>query len=326
MTAGQLDARAQALAYSRLYGLLARALLRGVDERTWTLLRELDWVAPDEGLEQLATQLHATFELGVFPYAGVFLHADARAGACADLVRDFHARAGFSPRPVNAELAPDHLGVQLAFMSFVSRARADGHLGPLAEFIDACVLAYLPTLVLAARELGADAGNPWVSMLGELLELVAAQRASLPGARAAPRLCPAERLLADERTGLREIAAYLLTPARSGVFLTRADIAALARSRALVRGFGSRLTMLDNLLRAAVEYGELDGLRAGLDELLVRRDHGLAQLDQRLALGPAIEPWRAAITRTRALLCDLHQVRQGHPWTSKPSTTTPPAP
>ncbi|PRQ02558.1 Nitrate reductase delta subunit [Enhygromyxa salina] len=324
------DPRVLALAYSRLYAVLARALLRGVDARMLAQLRELDWVGPGDGLEQLATQLHATFELGVFPYAGVFLDPDAQAGACADRVRGFYARAGFSPRPVNAELAPDHLGVELAFMAFVSRAHADGRLGPssplLAEFLDACVLAYLPSLVIAARELGEGA---WPTMLNELLELVAAQRATLPGPRAAPSLCPAQALLDDARTGLREIAAYLLTPARSGVFLTRADIAALARSRGLARGFGSRLTMLDNLLRGAVEYGELDKLRAGLDELLARRDHRLVELDQRLELGPAIEPWRAAIARTRELVRALHRAPsrdRADPWTSKPSTTTPPAP
>ncbi len=348
-----LSARDQALARSRLYGLLAKLIIRGVDEPALAQLEALGWDSfrssdhghsPGELLDELAAEHHTTFSLGVFPYAGVFLDPLARAGGCADQVRAHYERAGFSPRL--DELSADHLGVELAFLSFVTGAQGDALEDDrpaiaaaldrqLAEFLDACVLSYLPALLAAAQEL-ASAGY-WARMLGETLTLVAEHRARLPGPVVATVLASAGDLLADERTGLRRIAEHLLTPAASGVFLSRTDIAALGRARELPRGFGSRVLMLDNLLRSAVEYGELAPLLAALDEGLVRRDHSLAAIATVCEIDPAVAPWRDALAQSRtlidriarsALALDLedHQDQADQPWTSKPSTTTQPAP
>jgi hypothetical protein len=53
------------------------------------------------------------------------------------------------------------------------------------------------------------------------------------------------------------VAAYLLTPAHSGFYLSRDDIARLGRQFHLPRGFGDRRQMLTNLLRSAAEYDSL---------------------------------------------------------------------
>jgi putative dimethyl sulfoxide reductase chaperone len=319
-----------ALARSKLYALLARLLVRGMDQSTLARIEQLGWAAHD--LDGMAAKHHAVFELGVFPYAGVFLDASASAGACSDLVRSFYARAGF--HPILDELTADHLGVQLSFLSFVTGAQADAledgrpHIAAaldplLAEFLDACVLAYLPALVCAIEDLpGADA---WASILREALMLLAEHRARLPGPIIPPTLIDPGDLLADERTGLRQIAEHLLTPASSGLFVTRADIASWGRQRSLPRGFGSRLVMLDNLLRSAVEYGQLASLIAALDAQLVARDHSLTQLASACGLESAVAPWREALARTRTLLARLHH-HTDPSWTSKPSTTPPPAP
>ena len=323
----------QALARSRLYGLLARLLVRGVDRQVLGQLAQLGWApthdAHDDALlDQLAAEHHATFGLGVFPYAGVFLDPSASAGAHADEVRSYYDKAGF--RPKLEELTADHLGIALAFLAFVTGAQADAlederptiaaALDPLlAEFLDACVLSYLPALVCAVED------GFWATILNEILALVAEHRSTLPGLITPPRMPEVGDLLADPHTGLRQIAEHLLTPAASGMFATRTDIAVWARQHQLPRGFGSRLLMLDNLLRSAVEYGQLGSLIAALDDHLQQRDHALARLAATYALEPAIAPWRAALARTRALLGRL-AAPESPSWTSKPSTTKPPAP
>ena len=60
----ELDAREQALARSRLYGLLARLLTRGVDPRSLAAVQQLGWVDADASLDQLAIEHHAAFGLG----------------------------------------------------------------------------------------------------------------------------------------------------------------------------------------------------------------------------------------------------------------------
>jgi hypothetical protein len=297
--------------------------VRGVDERSLARLQQLGWAAPEADLEQLAAEHHAAFSLGVFPYAGVFLDASASAGAWDDRVRHYYARAGF--RPVLDELGADHLGIAFAFLSFVTGAQADAlddgraaiaaSLDPLlAEFLDVCVLSYLPALVCAVEP------GFWATILNEALAVIAEHRARLPGPIHPACLLEVGDPLADPHTGLREITEHLLTPAASGLFASRADIAAWGRAQALPRGFGSRGIMLDNLLRSAVEYGQLAPLLAALDDCLALRDHALAQLAATYELDSTDEPWREALARTRGFLARIS------PWTSKPSTTTQPAP
>jgi hypothetical protein len=254
----------------------------------------------------------------------VFLDPAAQAGACSDLVRGYYEQAGFAPRL--DELSADHLGIELAFLSFVTGAQAEAHHDGrpavaaryeqlLAGFIDACVLAYLPVLVCACDELGY-----WPKLARETLELVAEHRGHLPGPIVPATLPAVASPLRDQKTGLRELARHLLTPAKVGVFFSRADIAALGRRHAVPRGFGPRELMLDNLLRSAAEYGELAGLLDSLDALLARRDHALGQLVRDLvrdlgpscAIEPAIAPWRGAILAARALLTEARDASDAH--------------
>jgi TorA maturation chaperone TorD len=326
----EFDAREQALARSRIYALLAQLLVRGVDERSLARAQQLGWAGPEADLEQLAAEHHAAFSLGVFPYAGVFLDASASAGAWDDRVRDYYARVGF--RPVLDELGADHLGIAFAFLSFVTGAQADAledaraaiaaSLDPLlAEFLDTCVLSYLPALVCAVEP------GFWATIVSEALAVVAEHRARLPGPIRPASLLEVGDPLADPHTGLREIIEHLLTPAACGLFASRADIAAWGRAQALPRGFGSRAITLDNLLRSAIEYGQLAPLLGALDDCLARRDHALAQLAVTHELDSAVTPWRDALARTRGFLARIaDHVPLASSWTSKPSTTTQPAP
>jgi TorA maturation chaperone TorD len=311
----------QARARGRVYGILAKLLVAGLDASSLAQLRALDgWLLDDSrshDLDELAAQHHACFHLDLFPYAGVFLDSSAVAGACSDMVCADFERAGFRPRL--DQLTADHLGVMLGFMSFVSAASGearDDHQLALAaklerltaEFLDASILSWLPSMIAAVDSNPAGPGF-WPNVLREILEFAAAHRMSLreqmPTTRAPELPDPEHDLLDDPGTGLRRIAEHLLTPAHSGVFLTRADIAWLGRERALPRGFGSRVIMLDNLLHSAVDYGLLGALLMDLRALLDTRDQALADLGAELALEASVGPWRQALARTRTLVSTL---------------------
>jgi hypothetical protein len=150
-------------------------------------------------------------------------------------------------------------------------------------------------------------------VLHATLELAAEHRLALPHPRAdAPTPMPTDPL-ADERTGLRQIAEHLLTPVASGLFLARDDLARLGRAHELPRGFGSRVIQLDNLLRSAVEHQQLGVLLNSLDALLVERGEALVRLASVLELDARIEPWLAALARTRALVQTLAAQAPGTP-------------
>jgi TorA maturation chaperone TorD len=307
--------------------MLAKLLVVGLDADMLAQLRALDgWLLDDVGspdLDELAAEHHACFHLDLFPYAGVFLDRTAVAGACSDMVCSYFERAGFRPRL--DQLTADHLGVMLGFLSFVSAATGEARddrrlIRPAelerltAEFLDVCILSWLPVLV-ATTEPNPNGPTPtgprpfWPNVLRETLEFAAAHRIALRQRypdTPAPELPDAEPdLLDDPRTGLRRIAEHLLTPADSGMFLTRADIARLGRARALPRGFGSRLLMFDNLLHTAVDYGELGALLQQLDALLGARDRAMTDLGAELELVTVVVPWREALARTRERISTL---------------------
>ncbi len=314
----ELSAIEQAHARGRVYGILAKLLVAGLDAELLERLRGLDGWLLDAGatfdLDELAARHHACFHLDLFPWAGVYLDRSAAAGACSDLASNYFDRAGFRPRL--DQLGADHLGVMLGFLAFVVAATGEAledrkpdiaaRLEQItAEFLDECMLAWL---VIPIAALDSPPGF-WPNVLRETLEFSAAHRIALrervPATRAPELPEPDAHLLDDPRTGLRRIAEHLLTPATSGVLLTRSDIARLGRSRALPRGFGSRLLMLDNLLHSAADLGGLGELLADLDSLLAARDGALVELAATLELDAAVAPWRCALANTRALVSTI---------------------
>lgn len=316
-------------AQSRAYGLMARLLLRGVDDVAWARIRDLPelWPSPDEPpvRDELAAEHHATFHLGVFPYAGAFLSPEATAGALSDRVSAYYERVGFSPRL--DEVAADHLGVMLAFLSFATGAQADAlEDGKLeiarkleqtaGEFIESCLLSWMPSLHVAIESTGATF---WADVVGMALALVAEQRGRMRQPQRPCELPAAASPLDDEKTGLRGVAEFLLTPALSGLFLSRADISRLGRHHDVPRGFGNRAMMLTNLLRNAVDLGELAALLGTLDSLLTDRARALGKLADVHGLHAHAEPWRKRMLATRGVLLTLSD----H---ARALATAPPAP
>ncbi len=272
------------LARSRAYALFSRLYLEGV---TMEIVPRVQTVPPlmealpdpfDE--EKAAADHYDLLHLNVLPYASLFLDQTGQwGGATTETARQLVAQAGYTA-DMSRESA-DHVGHALGALAFLCGAEADAWEDGQAEeitrmqdhqrrFFDTYLLWWLPALAAAMRR----HTYPFYTALSDLtLDLVLDHRVSL-GAPLALRLATSRlpdppALLDDARSGLKDIAAYLTTPAWSGLYLSRTDIGHLGRSQHLPRGFGDRTQMLANLLRAAVDYDHLDPLLAQLHDLVV---------------------------------------------------------
>ncbi|MHC4235763.1 MAG: molecular chaperone TorD family protein [Planctomycetota bacterium] len=269
-------------ARSRTYQLLSQLYLHGVTARVLPFVQaipELSAALPprvDQNLDEMAADHYDVLGKNVFAYESIFLDTEGLVGGrTTDSVLGFYRQSGFHLEPHNSE-APDHIGLQLLFLNWLTKALTDSPGVKMSrvrslqqQFLDQHLLRWLLPLVQAIRQ----QSHPFYTALTDLTrDMLLAHRADLSNALLADRLDfalpPTLPLLDDEKVGLKEIASFLLIPAHNGVYLSREDIERLARRQRLPRGFGSRQQMLTNLLHAAVAYDSLDALLGDLSALL----------------------------------------------------------
>ena len=111
-----------------------------------------------------------------------------------------------------------------------------------------------------------------------------------------------------ERGNLHELAEFLVTPARSGIFLTRSRIRALAGEMGLRAGVQNRARMLENLFREAGSDGRVQELLARIDGVA---EENLARYRAwSKACPPSRAAWRDWSKKTRELRRHLKQARK----------------
>ncbi len=302
-----MDPHAQAVARGRAYRLFGRLFAEGLTDALLPWVAEVEELAPAADLpaDARAADHHELFARDVHPYASVFLDRNGQLGGpVADRARHLLASSGLDP----AALAepPDHLACQLALMAFLSRAEADALEDARpdevarvrrvqARAVDAQLLWWLPSFAFAVRR----RGHPFYTPLAELtLELVLAHRAGLEGETptAEAPLPEMEDPLRDD-AGLAQVAGFLVTPARSGIYLGASALEGLGRSADVPRGFGGRRQTLTNLLRSAGTYGRLDEAVGGLLAMVA----GEGESHRRLASGGTPGALRVAAAWTERL-------------------------
>lgn len=327
----ELDPQQRALARANAYHLLGTLFLDGVTEKTLEHVRatedlarhlppELDGsndaVERERALDELAAAYQDTFGFNVFPFQSTFLDETARAGGDeTERVTDFYHEAAF-PVVETAESA-DHIGVELNFLGFLSKLEAaSDESGPVRarayarQFLDEFLLRWLPALAMALR----DHAHPFFEALGKLtLELAIAHRRELATNDETPpfELPEPDDLLDDPRTGLRDIAEFLLVPAYTGLFLSRSGIQGLSRKEHLPAGFGSRKNMLSNLLRSAANYDGMQQVTASLIDVIDRnRRDWRAFGESELAIcGDIAAIWIARLDETEKILARIEEAR-----------------
>lgn len=247
----------EALARARTLGWIAEVLLDGWTPRAVAVGASLPW------LPQLSGDLAVRHQrvMGAVPlYESVFCGPDAQlGGALAAQVAADAAQLGF--RTERHDVEPDHLGLQVAALGFLWAATADAlrdgvPTRALHAVREGFAKAHLSRWIRGARIAVSRQGiDELTAVLDVLEELVPAQAIAGEG----------EDLLAVKKTGLKQVARYLATPARCGAWFALPDIQRIADDAGLACGFGRRVQMLESLLFAAVDHHRLDELAASFD-------------------------------------------------------------
>lgn len=292
----------RAIARSRAYTLLASLTARGVTDATREAAIASPILAPTLAGEH-AVDHQYVLGFAVPPFEGAFLDPEGHVGAsAAESLRDSYRAMGFRPDPTAED--PEHLATELRALAFLSAAEADALADGLPEiaartqtlaaaFLDDHLRRWLPALAGAVRRIG----RAFPTALVEQIEaLVRVHRGEIADPRAPFALPDPTDPTRDEQSGLRELAAFLSCPARSGIFLSRDDLARIGRTGRVPRGFGERAVLLENMLRSAAHLDAWHTILSALDDCLEAAQRDLPEEDETTA------PWRARLEETRALL------------------------
>lgn len=275
----------KALAYYRTYQLLSQVMLGDFTDDTLAIIHQLPEFDALESRpsDDWKADHYALFGMNVYAFETVLLSDDGLlGGAVTEAVARSYYEAGYQP---DVSETADHIGNQLGLMAFLSGAEADAHEDDVVQaihhmthlqrkFLDEHLLCWLPSLVIAIHRQGDEA----FSIIADImLDLAIQHRKSLDEDPMHPAqlliLPPAPLILDNDKTGLKDIAEFLLTPVYSGIYLSRDDITRLGTQFRLPRGFGKRQQMLTNLLRTAVDYDAMDDLMGAFqDEVTVWSD------------------------------------------------------
>lgn len=305
-----------ALARARAYVLFAAFVRRGLCAETVGHAEDLPELAPAlEGyrrdqrldLEAAAAGHQHVFGHEVFPWASVFLDVSGRPGGkVAEAVYADFQRLGLPCSPTHE--GADHLAVLLEALAFLSSAEAEawsdgqsavaeGVRTRAAELVQAHLWSWWAPLRAAVR----GEAEPFSEAVLELVEQTVCDHVGVEAGPLPPREAPTllERL-DDPKVGLRDIAAELLVPIHSGVFLSRSHLRTLGRSLGLPLGFGRRVDRLETFLRSAAEADVWPGAIAALDRTW--SSVGQAYLDL-----PGGAPWRGRVEETRAVFSRMQE-------------------
>jgi hypothetical protein len=323
-------AAAGALERAALYRFLARVYLAPPDDDLLALAADVPELAPRVGAG-LADRHTWLFDFNVYPYAGVFLDPSGMLDSpWAGFVAGVYHALGFEVAPSAGLAGPDHLAALLEALSALLEREGEADDALAAErarhgqrtLLREHLAPWLPSFLAAVRrvddgfyaEVGALTREVVVDHAAELGGATGAEGADVaanPGPTGAdregvaadlPSAVGAEADDGDPPPGLTR----LLIRAQSGLFVSRADLAALGESMTLPLRFAERRFMLDHLVRGAAEREALPELVTRVGELAARER---AELVAWGSDAPALaSTWRIWIDRLDATATWLAEV------------------
>ena len=182
-----------------------------------------------------AASHHALFGLQLYPYASVYLGPEGMLGGEArDRVAGFWRVLAAVP-----PAEPDHLATLLAAYSTLAADPAPEARHAQKVLLWEHLLSWLPAWLSRLPQLAAPAYAEWGRLLGAALEREALELGEPDALPAHLREAPA---LERER-----LAEQVLVPVRTGVLLTRADLARAGRELGLGRRLGERAYALRSM-------------------------------------------------------------------------------
>jgi TorA maturation chaperone TorD len=302
---------------NQTYLLLSRLFAHGLTEEDLEAVRRIDALSnhiPEPFDPDAAAADHQhIFGFNIFAFESVFLDPSGQLGGAVEnsTIRDYQ-RAGFEVNPTAG--AADHIAHQLEYLGFLSRtetrAQEEDRQTQVAQtrkyrraFLDTHLLRWLPPLVLAVR----NQNHPFYTSLVEVaMETITNDWMTQDEpAESTFTLPEPPDLLGNEGTGLKEIAVYLLTPAYSGIYLSRDDIGRLARDQSVPRGFGERRQMLTNLMRAVAVYGETELVLSSLQLLVENWVESFREMEARSESVPTTVTWIKRAVETTTIIARM---------------------
>lgn len=223
---------------------------------------------PDAAPHELAVAYSDLFLLNVYPYASVFLEPSGEMnGARTREVAALYDRYGYAPPELNEVGAADHIGLMLGCAAVVGADRIWPHLMDWAPVL-CLAIERAPTthpfyqaLAIRTRKLCWDTALPCPNTAA----LCSYRETNHP----TDRLLPPEPSIEPPEPSLDAFVRHLLTPAQSGIFLTRARLGLWARALGMPLPFGERFAVGEMLFEMASAMGQsetlLDWLRAEVE-------------------------------------------------------------
>jgi TorA maturation chaperone TorD len=291
---------------------------------------------PDEGrhmewLQTLRVEYARLFVLNVYPFASIYTGPEVMLNtAQTEQVRKFYSYYDFDNAGLGshsqANFLPDHLAIELGFMANLAETEgrywqagnpASALSIALAEqtFLEKHLLTWLPVFGLAVER--ASRQNFYPALVKQSLDficqdfqyLLEQQSEAEPQAVTAP-LEEAEPFFTDfgpaspekepdSPVSLKQFVSYLITPAKSGLYLSKIELFRLAHSLQLPVGVTERFQMLESLLRDAFDYQMVEPLLAALRGVVQASRLELAKLEQTYPQNAFIwQLWKQRLNRS----------------------------
>jgi len=299
--------------------------------------------AADAWLADVAVEYQRLFGMNVYPYESIFVDQELMLNTRAtEQVARMYQECSFDRLGARAG-APDHLSLELRLMHELItaelHAQASGDAAGLrwARAQQAlCLHDHLARWApICAQTIARVTTQPLYAVLATLTtELVLSDFDAVPApvvlpqivlerhltcretrpcvddrdldAESSARLGSGDNVNAEDARGINAIVRRLITPATTGVLLTRADISGLGRRLQLPITVGERFQMLRGLFDAAGQFDHLHALLDSLGELFMEEDEAVAAL---MAACPAWsgygQDWRQRIASGQSLIAEL---------------------
>jgi TorA maturation chaperone TorD len=313
-------------------GLLSRLWLREPDSEALDDCREIPSVAVHAGEPaEMAAAYADLFLLNVYPYGTVFTDPSGELhGPAAEQAARHYEDRGFHPPELFEVGAPDHVGLCLGFLDHVARR------GEKDVEFSSFVLEWVPIACLAVeREPSAHpfyravAAATRERLMEEVLlrhseeqafpchsEERSDEESVAPSkGQQIPRSARHDTAVADEEeTSLSSVIRFLLAPARSGVFLSRAKLGHLARTAGIRLPFGSRFDVARLLFQTAGENGKVGTVLDLLEEELTAWEtEYCGWAAERPRWNAAAARWLARTGETRRRLAEMRTILENPP-------------
>jgi TorA maturation chaperone TorD len=309
-----LNSQQAALARHHTYKLLSRIFLEGVSAEIEPFLEQIPTIAPYLELDDDPAAVHyALFQYDIFPYESIFRDTTGLVGgAVTESVSEAWRSNGLTP-----PTEPDHIGHELALLAFLCGAESDAWIDQLAHtalqmrarqhaVLTEHLLQWLPAFVLSLQQ----SEQPLYAASARVLwDVVAEHRVSITVHDQSPTdtAIPAKPdLLTSDKTGVKDVVRFLVTPDYSGVWFGRKTITDLARRHNLPRGFGGRISMFMTLFRSAAQYDGAVALSDDLAGMVGKSAESYKQLiNDYPDLGAYITPWHTRANQTADMLQEM---------------------